>query len=120
LKEIGESGELRTYPLLLAHSSQYATSGGTGLPQIAHLSIAPSGVEEDVTGRSLLTNDCVDASFALLRSGRRIRISPDSAIRNEAAAKIEVSSLNTSIDRITRISPIVGVVLLTIGITTSI
>jgi len=47
-----------------------------------------------------------------------MRIRPDSAIRNDAVAKMKDSSLNVIIDRITRISPTVEVLFLEMGIPT--
>jgi hypothetical protein len=64
----------------------------------------------------LLANGCLEPSFALLRSGRRMRISPNSTIKNEVTANIKDSSLKRIIDRITKISPIVDALLLEIGI----
>jgi len=71
-----------------------------------------------VAGKTLLTDGCVNPNFGLLRSGRRMRIRPDSAIRNDAVAKMKDSSLNVIIDRITRISPTVEVLFLEMGIPT--
>jgi hypothetical protein len=58
----------------------------------------------------------VDLPLDLLISGRRIKMRPNRVIKNEAAAKIEDSSLNVIIDRIIRINPTVGAPFLELGI----